>query len=140
MCIEEFCADPACPTEILRRTRRAPLDNLRKVKECILENLSSQELSVRSIAARHGITDRYVRMLFERAGTTFSAFVLKHRLELAWCVLCDESSFHKKISAIAFDCGFRDLSWFNRQFRRQFKMSPSMVRRAAQELARSGTE
>jgi AraC-like DNA-binding protein len=36
------------------------------------------------------------------------------------------------ISTIAFDCGFSDISHFNRVFRRQFGCTPSDVRRAAE--------
>ncbi|MEN3383321.1 MAG: hypothetical protein V7608_3365, partial [Hyphomicrobiales bacterium] len=37
----------------------------------------------------------------------------------------------QKISAIAFDAGFGDLSYFNRAFRRRYGAAPSEVRAAA---------
>jgi AraC-like DNA-binding protein len=33
-----------------------------------------------------------------------------------------------RISDIAFDCGFNDLSYFNRCFRRRFGLTPSAAR------------
>ena len=33
-----------------------------------------------------------------------------------------------KISSVAFDCGFGDVSYFNRAFRRRYGMAPSDVR------------
>jgi len=34
----------------------------------------------------------------------------------------------RRISDIAFDCGFNDLSYFNRCFRRRFGLTPSAAR------------
>jgi AraC-like DNA-binding protein len=34
----------------------------------------------------------------------------------------------RRISEIAFDCGFNDLSYFNRCFRRRFGLTPSAAR------------
>jgi len=34
----------------------------------------------------------------------------------------------RRISDIAFDCGFNDLSYFNRSFRRRFGLTPSAAR------------
>ncbi|HWO14561.1 MAG TPA: helix-turn-helix domain-containing protein [Polyangiaceae bacterium] len=56
---------------------------------------------------------------------------------------CDARFDHLSISAVAFDVGLRDLSHFNRSFRRRFAQTPSELRasqrdgRAALELARA---
>jgi AraC-like DNA-binding protein len=34
----------------------------------------------------------------------------------------------KRISDIAFECGFNDLSYFNRSFRRRFGLTPTAAR------------
>jgi AraC-like DNA-binding protein len=94
----------------------------------IMQNLGSSELSIGAVAARHRITPRYVRMLFERAGTSFSEFVLGNRLARAHRMLCDPRQAGRTISAIAYECGFGDLSYFGRTFRRQFGATPSDVR------------
>jgi AraC-like DNA-binding protein len=39
---------------------------------------------------------------------------------------------NRGISAIAYDAGFGDVSYFNRTFRRRYGMTPSEVREAAQ--------
>jgi AraC-like DNA-binding protein len=38
----------------------------------------------------------------------------------------------EKISAVAFDCGFADVSYFNRVFRRRYGAAPSDVRTRTQ--------
>ena len=84
-----------------------------------------------SVAERHRVTPRYVRKLFEGEGVTFSEFVLAQRLARARRMLTDPRHDAETISAIAFACGFGDLSYFNRVFRRHFAATPTAVREAA---------
>jgi AraC-like DNA-binding protein len=104
---------------------------LRAIKADIVENVCSRELTIVSIAARHQVTPRYVRKLFEGEGVTFSEFVLARRLARARRMLADVRQDAETISAIAFACGFGDLSYFNRVFRRQYRATPTAVREAA---------
>ena len=110
------------------RDRSARPARLQLVKADILANLRSCELTVTEIARRQGVTPRYIHMLFEIEGITFSEFVLSHRLGLAHRMLSDPRHARLNISAIAYDCGFSDLSYFNRCFRRRFGATPSEVR------------
>jgi AraC-like DNA-binding protein len=101
---------------------------LREVKSYITANLRQDALSVGEIANRQRVTSRYVQMLFEHEGTTFTEFVRDARLAQAHRMLVDKRLTHRSISAIAFDVGFGDLSYFNKVFRRRFGSSPSDVR------------
>jgi AraC-like DNA-binding protein len=102
---------------------------LSAIKGDILANLeSNDDLSVEAVAGRQGITPRYVHMLFEAEGTTFSQFVLGRRLMLARRLLADPRQDHRTIAAIAYEAGFGDLSYFNRAFRRRFGITPRDVR------------
>jgi AraC-like DNA-binding protein len=101
---------------------------LRVVKTDVLANLGSRDLSVAAVARRQGITPRYVHMLFETEGTTFSQFVLGERLELARRLLADVRHDSRKIATIAYEAGFGDLSYFNRSFRRRFGATPREAR------------
>jgi AraC-like DNA-binding protein len=83
---------------------------LQAIKAEIMASLRSDTLSIAAIAARHGISPRYVHMLFESEGTTFSEFVLGHRLASAHRMLRDPRYLSHSITAIAFACGFVDLS------------------------------
>jgi AraC-like DNA-binding protein len=104
---------------------------LHAIKEEIVGNLSRRNLTADALAASHGISPGYVRKLFDADGTTFSDFVLGQRLAHAYRMLADPRFFGRKISAIAFEAGFGDLSYFNNAFRRRFGMTPSDVREAA---------
>jgi transcriptional regulator GlxA family with amidase domain len=104
---------------------------LRAIKEDIANWLDQSDLSVVAIAARHRIKPRWIQRLFESEGTTFTDYVLAQRLLRAHRLLTDPRCAGQKISAIAFDVGFGDLSYFNRAFRRRYGLAPSELRTAA---------
>ncbi len=108
---------------------------LRAIKADIVENLCSRELTVVSVAGRHQVTPRYVRKLFESEDVTFSEFVLAQRLARARRLLADPRHDAETISGIAFACGFGDLSYFNRVFRRRYGATPTAVREAGRRGA-----
>jgi AraC-like DNA-binding protein len=101
---------------------------LRVIKADILESLGNPELTVSAIALRQRVTPRYVHMLFETEGISFSKFVLDARLRRAHRMLSDPRCSGLSVSAIAFAVGFGDLSYFNRTFRRRFGVTPSGLR------------
>lgn len=101
---------------------------LHAIKTHILENLGKPDLTLGNVALRSGISPRYVNLLFEFEGLTFSEFVLGQRLERAKRALANPRSAGQTISSIAFSAGFSDLSYFNRTFRRRFGMTPSDAR------------
>ncbi|MFH1345597.1 MAG: AraC family transcriptional regulator [Pseudomonadota bacterium] len=101
---------------------------LAAIKADIAANIGSSHLSIDLVATRQGITPRYVRKLFESEGTSFSDFVRGRRLSRAYRMLTDRRHLGRTISAIAYDCGFSDLSYFNRTFRRRYGSTPSDVR------------
>jgi AraC-like DNA-binding protein len=99
------------------------------MKAAILRNLSDDNLAIDRVAKANGLSGRQAQRLFARTGTTFSEFVLEHRLCTAHSFLLDPSCQHRKISDIAFAAGFSDLSYFNRAFRKRFGASPSNIRK-----------
>jgi AraC-like DNA-binding protein len=109
---------------------------LRALKADILAHLADRVLSLDAVAARHGISSVYVRKLFADDHGTFTDFVLGERLARAHRLLGDPRCDGRTISDIAFACGFGDLSYFNRAFRRRYGMTPSDVRAAAEDKAR----
>jgi AraC-like DNA-binding protein len=115
----------------MARGRGVRAARLRAIKGDILENLSRGDLSIDAVALRNGISPRYVRMLFDGEGATYSDFVLGHRLARAHRMLRDPRNVGRTISAMAFEAGFGDLSYFNRAFRRRYGATPSDVRMAA---------
>jgi AraC-like DNA-binding protein len=113
------------------RGRGLRLARLRAIKAHILANLTRRELSVETVARRHGISPRYIRALFEGDQTTFTDFVLNQRLARAHRCLVDPRFAGHMISTIAFESGFGDLSYFNHVFRRRYGATPSDIRAAA---------
>jgi AraC-like DNA-binding protein len=101
---------------------------LHAIKEDIARNLGRAELSVAGLAARHRCSPRFIQRLFEAEGTTFTDYLLAQRLVRAHRLLSDPRRVGEKISSIAFDAGFADLSYFNRAFRQCYGDTPSAVR------------
>jgi AraC-like DNA-binding protein len=115
----------------LARLRGAQAARLRAIRSDILQELGRDDLSTDLIAARHGISPRYVRKLFEQDGSSFSSFVLAERLAKAERMLADPRYAHLNIAQIAHESGFGDVSYFNRMFRRHYELTPSDVREQA---------
>lgn len=131
MMIEE--ASPIVALKVDARAQR-----LAAIQVDIEFRLKRRDLTIEVIARLHRLTPRSVQKLFEQAGTTFSAYVLRLRLERAWLLLTSSQDADRPISEIAFDVGFGDLSYFNRTFRRRYQLSPSELRRRA--VAVEGTQ
>jgi AraC-like DNA-binding protein len=88
-------------------------------------------LSAVTIALLLGITPRYVHLLLEESGKSFTHHVLERRLDKATALLRDPRWLDRKIADIATEAGFADLSYFNRAFRRRFGATPSDIRQQA---------
>jgi AraC-like DNA-binding protein len=104
---------------------------LAAIKSDIMENLGRADFSVDDLVRRHGISSRYIRMLFSDEGTTFSEFLLRQRLARAHRALHGARHDAPTIADLAFRCGFGDLSYFYRVFRRAYGATPAEVRAAA---------
>jgi len=101
---------------------------LHAIKQDIARNIEQPDLSVATLAARHGCTPRFIQRLFEGEATTFTDYVLAQRLVRAYRMLTDPRRAGEKISSIAFDAGFADVSYFNRVFRQYYGEAPSGIR------------
>jgi AraC-like DNA-binding protein len=115
----------------IAKGRGVRIARLHAIKADVIANIASNLLSVDVLAARHGVSPRYIRSLFQSEETTFTDFVLNQRLTRAHALLTDFRLGARSISAIAFEAGFDDLSYFNRRFRRRYGATPSDVRAAA---------
>lgn len=100
------------------------------IRHSIAARLRDPNLSLSSLAGEFRISERYVQLIFEEMGTSFTEHVLEERLQLANLMLLNPALNHRRISDIAFDAGFGDLSHFNRCFRRRFGRTPSDVRKS----------
>jgi AraC-like DNA-binding protein len=92
---------------------------------------SDPGLTANAVAAELGITPRYVHLLLEETGKSFTHHLLEKRLQRAAALLRDLRWRNRRIADIALAAGFTDLSYFSRAFRRHYGATPSDVREAA---------
>ena len=90
----------------------------------ISQGFTDPTLSMQTIAARIGVSASYIRQLLRDSGLRFSERVLELRLQKARRMLTDRRNDHLKVSDIAFACGFNEVSYFNRCFRRRYGDAP----------------
>jgi AraC-like DNA-binding protein len=100
---------------------------LRAIKADIAQNLAGN-VTAAALSARHRLSSRYIRKLFEGENTSLSQFVLAQRLTRVYRMLPDPRYAGRTITDMALAVGFGDVSTFNREFRRRFGMTPSDVR------------
>jgi AraC-like DNA-binding protein len=98
---------------------------LEAIKADLIQNVT---FDLERIAKRQGISPRYIQMLFEESGATFSEFALERRLDVARTMLTSPRYEAWSVTAIALEAGFGDISHFNRSFKRRYLMTPSDMR------------
>ncbi|UPK07147.1 helix-turn-helix domain-containing protein [Bradyrhizobium sp. 170] len=89
------------------------------------------ELGAATLAARFRCSERYVHRLFATTGRSVGEHLNEKRIAACTQRFLDRSSAHKTIAEIAFAAGFRDISHFNRLFKRCHGVAPREFRRAA---------
>jgi len=119
------------------RKRGLRAARLGAAKAYIVENSSEPSLSIGAVAGLLRVTPRYLQKLFEGDGRTFSAFLLDQRLACAHRALTSPKFDSYQVSAIAYEVGFGDLSYFNRCFRQRYGATPRDIRDAGK--MRSGS-
>jgi AraC-like DNA-binding protein len=116
----------------LSRPDGAPLSSearvtrvLRMIERHICDGL---DVRIKSLALEAGLSSYHFLRMFERVtGVTPHQYILRMRLREAAIRLMAEPD---RVLDIALDCGFGDVSNFNRAFRAEFGMSPQAYRKA----------
>ena len=88
------------------------------------------KLGAATLAAAFRCSERYVHRLFATTGRSVGEHVNEKRIAACTRKLLDHNSAHKTIAEIAFAAGFRDISHFNRLFKRCNGLPPREFRRA----------
>lgn len=91
-------------------------------------------LSVASVASHFRVSTRYVHEVFSEQDASFVQTVLEHRLVSAAHLLGEPAC---SVTQVALGCGFGDLSYFGRAFRKRYGCSPAQWRREAAAAALS---
>jgi AraC family transcriptional regulator, positive regulator of tynA and feaB len=92
-------------------------------------HLGDSDLTVQNTALAFGVSDRYVRMLFESTGEPLSSYIQRRRLEESARQLRDPLWRARTVSEIAFNWGFNSLGSYDRAFKVRFDRTPSEYRR-----------
>jgi AraC-like DNA-binding protein len=121
----------------LMKKRGLKAAQLQAVLDDIGRNFSRAGFSATDVAGRLGISARYVHLLLEETGSSFSEHVLESRLMYAYEMLLSPAWLSTRIGDIAFESGFSDLSHFNRSFRGRFGCTPGDVRAKGKAESRS---
>ncbi len=101
---------------------------LRRVQGFIDNHLDDETLTPEVIAQAHYVSVRYLNKLFEREGTSVARWMRLRRLERCRSDIENTSQARQKISDIAYNHGFRNISSFNRLFKSYFGCSPRALR------------
>jgi AraC-like DNA-binding protein len=108
---------------------------VRGIQNELLSKLNDIDFSPKVLARRHGLSERQLYRLFEKAGTSLRRWVRQTRLDRCAADLRNPHLRERSITQIAFGYGFNDAAHFSRTFRAEFGQTPSYYRAAAIETA-----
>ena len=97
---------------------------LDRAERYIEQNLGNPGLDADSLARALCMSRRALYMLFQQYQLTPARLIQDIRLRRARESLNDPAHQHRKITDLAFDCGFNDYATFSRLFKQQFGLSP----------------
>lgn len=99
------------------------------IADYIRSNAHDGALSLGRVAHVFGITPRYVKKILSLKGDCFGDILMEARLESARSAILAADRLSVRITQIALESGFSDLSHFSRSYRRRYGESPSETRR-----------
>jgi AraC family transcriptional regulator, positive regulator of tynA and feaB len=122
---------PSDPLPVVRLTDKL----FARICGIIKSGFSDPDFGPVEVAAKAGISLRYLQKLFTERGSTCSEFIYSIRLDHAAHLLRRRASREtgRPLSEIAYGCGFRDYTHFARKFRRRFGCAPGAYSVHAQE-------
>jgi AraC family transcriptional regulator len=119
----------AAQTASAARTRRSPTPRDEQRVAAALRHIEAHHgvrLRIESLAEQSAVSPYHFLRIFEQVvGVTPGQYMLRLRLHRAAVRLRQSADC---IAAVALDCGFDDLSTFNRQFRRTMGLTPGAYR------------
>lgn len=113
----------------IARLRGLRAGRLAVVLRAIRRDYADPDISPEAVARGSGISTRYLHRLLHETGVSFSERVQELRLDRALSLLSRErGGGARRISDVAYEAGFNDLSYFNRSFRRKYGLTPTAAR------------
>lgn len=118
------------PHTALGNSRRHSLEkSLEKSRQILkfIEQHYSEPLTIEKLAAAAGFSQSHFMKFFKNTfGTSFTAYLNDYRLTMASRILLASGD---SVLSIAAECGFENVSYFNRRFRDKFGMTPREFRK-----------
>ncbi|WP_370267339.1 helix-turn-helix domain-containing protein [Nioella sp.] len=99
---------------------------LSEVKDFILTRIGDPDLDIDAIAQARSMAPRTLYRLFARDATTPIQWLWDQRLKTAYRLLSEARA--ERITDIALQCGFKDVSHFSKAFRATYGVPPSSLR------------
>jgi AraC-like DNA-binding protein len=118
----------ACAPAEIAAGRGPSAVRLQAILAEIAAGFADPAFSLVDVARKLAISPRYVQDVLHDTGKSFTERITELRLQKARALLARDHTH--KIVDIAYDCGFGDVSHFNRRFRRRFGAAPSKFRTA----------
>jgi AraC-like DNA-binding protein len=112
----------------IARMRGLRAARLREIVAQIKAGFADPAFSADAVGAKLGLGGRHVQNLLSETGVSFTERVLELRLQKARAMLADPRHDRLKVSDIAYACGFNEVPYFNRCFRRRFGAAPRQYR------------
>ena len=129
-CVLDLMANALASTqgqrsEILSESREL---TIRRILHNIEERLGDPALTCEAVAQANGISERYLRKLFQGREHSVSEWIWLRRIEQARNDLQNPRYAHRSITSIAYDWGFKDTAHFSRMFKQHFGVTPRGMR------------
>jgi AraC family transcriptional regulator, positive regulator of tynA and feaB len=113
---------PSDPGPVSRQTNKL----FARISGVIRENFADPDFGPVQVAAKAGISLRYLHKLFAERGLTCREFIYSCRLDCAANLLRRRASLgtDQPLAEIGYACGFRDYAHFARKFRHRYGQPP----------------
>lgn len=112
----------------LARLRGLRAARLQEIVAEIKAGFADPAFSPASLGLKLGLSARYIQALLHESGSSFTERVMELRLQKAMAMLARRQYDRRKVSEIAYACGFNEVSYFNQCFRRRFGAAPTQFR------------
>lgn len=121
------------PYKRVKLENREVIEKLKIVIQYIKENYQRQ-ITVSDLAGICHFSEYYFMRFFKKyMNMTCIEYVNQYRMEIAAGKLADD---RQSITDIALDTGFQNISYFNRVFKKSYRMTPTQYRASAREERR----
>ena len=96
------------------------------LKGTIADNFNDPDFSVKDLYKKSGYCDDHLRRLFRKeTGMSMLEYLTELRINHAKRLLSENHLFHYSIAEIGAMCGFYDISYFSRVFKKKTGLAPS---------------